>query len=260
MLGKLFKPRWQHQNPDIRRQAIEKLDECNEKHQRILAGIALDEKQHDLQGIAIGKLSSIEDLGRVLAATPSITVSQTVAKRINTLLEKKPETEDALVRLISQSEDNRVVAGLIAGSHRPELQQKLMESCQNEDCLLLIANTAPLAKTRQLAAEKIQNTALLEALAKTSKGHDKTLYRIARDRLKSLRDNIRKDEKIQQTLVSLCEKTEGLSRSAFTPLLPNQLQHLKQQWQEAQGSLSELDSRFQQAAEQCQTLIESHAG
>lgn len=257
MLGKLFRPRWQHPKPETRLEAIASLRDNKAAHQDILETIARQDDNHNVRIAAIAKIESADKLFALLEDT-SGNISQAVINRLQLLLQSSPDLSKKLLDNISAYRKPLQVSVLLSCLPEAADQEKILANCNEEDLLLEIAEKAGVAKTRKLAAEKIQNPDLLEQLARSSKGHDKTIHRIARTRLAEIRDRLKQDDSLTTVLEGLCQKLEALARAPYTPLLQSQLSHLEQQWHESKGQHSELHERFESAAKTCGEKISQH--
>lgn len=103
------------------------------------------------------------------------------------------------------------------------------------------------AGVRKAAAERVDSDEQLEQLARAAKGHDKAVYRIARDKLDARREVERQHQAGRDQALAVVEGMERHSEASFDPLYAGKLKALDEQWQ---GCRDEADAALQQRYEQ----------
>ena len=128
------------------------------------------------------------------------------------------------------------------------LQEELLEGIQDEQKLAQLAQSASAAKVRQLAAANLNSQPLLETLAKHSKGKDKTVYRICKEKLEQIKESARKESERLAQLGSLCASAEKHQSSSVNHLYGAKIKNLKDQWLLVKEDASDsVKTRFEQA-------------
>lgn len=104
------------------------------------------------------------------------------------------------------------------------------------------------AAVRNAAAHQVTDESRLERLVKVSKGHDKAVYRIAKEKLEAIRDRQRALIEREEKALSVVESMERHARAKLDPLYAGKLKSLQEQWESRQDQASdELQQRFAQA-------------
>lgn len=203
----------------LREAALEHLDDT-----ATLLSLALDEQNHRLQ--------------------------QAARKRLGHLLEQGKLSLEQL----RQAAPNQAQL-LTLASYSPSAGEQLLAQIKDPELLLELASQGASIQIRRSAAEKITDRAPLEQLAKAAQGRDKTVYKLAKQRLEAFKaEDVRRAELQAQALV-ICEKLEQLSRAERDPQFAAKLDKLQTDWPplEAYASADTLE-RYQKALSQCQQL------
>lgn len=117
------------------------------------------------------------------------------------------------------------------------------------------------ASVRNAAAERLSDLDQLEQLARAAKGHDKVVYRIARDKLDAQRSREREQQAEQQQREAVVEKLERHAQASFDPLYAGKLKSLIDQWHSLQALADDaLSQRFEQACARAQARLEERDG
>lgn len=113
------------------------------------------------------------------------------------------------------------------------------------------------AAVRKAAADRVGSESSLEALLKSSKGRDKAVYRIAKDRLEQIRQTQRERVEQQNRALAVVEAMERHANASLDPLYAGKLRGLVDQWQDWQAHGDEaLQRRFELARQTAESRIE----
>lgn len=134
----------------------------------------------------------------------------------------------------------------------------------NEEDALTIAMQHPVAAVRNAAAIKINNSTLLQKLQTDSKGKDKTLYRLCKNRLAELREINHANQKRQERIEYLLSQARYLSKIGYQPEFSGKLQLLNQEWPELaeyadENTAQAMQLELQAAADILQQYAEEEA-
>jgi exonuclease SbcC len=142
---------------------------------------------------------------------------------------------------------------------QPDLLPQLLSSSTDANFFYQVAMEGVSVRLRELAAEKIDNETLLKQLLKETKGKDKRVYSIAKQKCDKFRDRDRQTAQIQIEITGLCERLEAHSKRPFDKLFTAQAKHLIDQWQLLESqSPDTMSARAQQAVLVCQQTIDTH--
>ena len=113
------------------------------------------------------------------------------------------------------------------------------------------------AAVRKAAADRVGSESSLEALLKSSKGRDKAVYRIAKDRLEQIRQTQRELIEQQNRALAVVEAMERHANASLDPLYAGKLRGLVDQWQDWQAYGDDaLQRRFELARQTAESRIE----
>lgn len=132
----------------------------------------------------------------------------------------------------------------------PEIREAAAQHIADPAVLATLISEHPGARIRRVAAERLQDNALLHHAGEAIKHKDKGLYKFIRQKIEASESTLRADEKHRQHLEKLCADMEALARQSIHPLYSAKLQNLDQQWREesVKGPVdAALAERFQKA-------------
>jgi DNA repair exonuclease SbcCD ATPase subunit len=110
--------------------------------------------------------------------------------------------------------------------------------------LLQIALHARLANIRKEAAQRIEDAELLEQVQRASRGRDKAVHRISRDKLNSLRDQARLEAEAELRRQQLLSQLHQLAITEDTQFLQARAQALYQEWQQLADTREDEQNAF----------------
>lgn len=255
MLGRLFKPRWQHTNPAIRLKAVAQLNGAEET--ALLAQLARGDASESVRAAAAGKLTDLSLLDEVYQRDEAPQVRQAASARIMALLagtcDDAPaaETRLRLIRLTGNQQALRHIA-----EHSPDDTSRLaaVERLGDDAQLFELAVYGQGESLRIAAATRIQDLTLLKRLGR--EGRDKRVIRQARDQAKALQRQQQEAQAQSAKVVNLANSLEQHAGRTVDALYGPRLEKLEQQWQECrQYATDELTERIQRALLQCRRLL-----
>ncbi|WP_108125258.1 hypothetical protein [Saccharospirillum mangrovi] len=177
------------------------------------------------------------------------------------------QRQAALAELANRLEDGRLPSAELDQLGLDPLDQFTLQ-LQNPDDLnrlsadecLQLALRGFSAQVRNLAAEQLTEPEQLEQLARAAKGHDKTVYRIARDKLDAQRTLAREQQADLEQAQTVVERLERHAEASFDPLYAGKLKALTDQWQDCQRDADEaLTARFETARQTAQSRLDERS-
>ncbi len=261
MFKDLFRstPKWQSPKSQRRLEAIAEFQPEQNADLELLAKMAKEDSEPAVRREAVKRLNDLELLGQIKRRDLEAVVREAAQTRIHELLAGKcrfsPELE-VRVGHIRQISAPQTLAYLIKEAQPLEAKLAAVEQLSDEIYLEEIALRSSIARLRQAAAERISNPQILESLANQSKHSDKSVYRIAKDKLGALDSLSRHEQETQDKLNQLVDAMEAHARSAQTPLYAAKAESLLQQWQglAVQADASQAE-RFETAYALVQQLL-----
>ena len=216
MLRSLFKPKWQHKNPDVRIKALQNLDGSSTE----LIGLAKADPSLDVRLQAIQCLLHIPTL-KSLANESADGVADGVKSRVTELVLNQPSLTD-LDQLYSLVDDIQIHQKVASNHDHPAaIRTQAIDIIDDQDLLFTIANTDNSKQIQYLAASKLTDYTQLKKLRKFTKTN-KSL----RNLLKEKGNELKKQQDFSDKLKGLCDEIEALSGKNKEKFLS-----LQQQWQ-----------------------------
>lgn len=233
----IFKPSLQHQNPDIRLLALERLDLTQAETLQHLQEWLQQEADEALLEQALQRLNDTHLLIQLLqTAAPEHLLPRLSQQLSQRLHEATEATLDAQLALLEPLTRKAALLALLQQTAPVEIGEALLDRLTaDEEDWLALARDGNLARLRQQAAERIQHETTLERLMREAQS-DKRVQRIARERLAALRAERQAAELAEQQRQQLLEQLQRLVQGADDKLFMARLDYLKQQWQTLQAT------------------------
>ncbi|OUS41115.1 hypothetical protein A9R00_02575, partial [Oleispira antarctica] len=228
----LFKPKWQHKDPSVRKQAVNNLTD-----EKILVQIANQDSDKGVRLLALSKIKSAQNLAAFLVCEQNDIRQQAQQQHLASLLPNK-NIDD----LANISSDNDLVS-IATYTQDDALRLAAINKLNDESIRLDIACNNPVAKVRLAAAQGIQKTEALNTLMQIAQGKDKALYRFCKEQLGASKATEDAAKKLQQDITTAIATATQLAKSSYSPEYNGRLQLVKQNW----AALSEQDLQQQQA-------------
>ena len=136
---------------------------------------------------------------------------------------------------------------------------QLLNTHTDAEFLYQVAIEGVPARARELAAAKIEDASQLKRLLKDTRGKDKLVYKIVKDKCDQLRDQEKNAEQIQTDIVDLCERLVAHSKRPFDKQFMGRATRMMAAWADLESASSEpLKSQAQQAIALSQQTIDAH--
>ena len=225
-LQRLFAPRWRHNDPHVRQEAITGLtvERDREKLETLL-----HDDHPDVRHAALARLATPERYQTLLSTLePGTglyrTLLDTLTGKERTLLslEQRQQVVDTIDR-------PDLIAHMATHADNQQLRLAALARINDESILIEQACQNSIAGVRQAAAERIDSDEGLERLAREAR-RDKQIMRSARDRLNQRRDQRREQDARQQRRDDLIAAMTRLSDQPWEPMLPARYRHLVREW------------------------------
>ncbi len=229
MLGKLFKPRWQHRDAEVRAQAVATLDPRQD--QETLSKLARDDDSARVRAAAVSTLLDLHLLDRLIETDTDAGVRDAASDRFVALLAGTVEGAppvDTRLRLIQHTGNARVLLHVARHSPDQGCREAALAAIDDPESLYQLALEGADAALRLAAAERLQDATLLRQLGR--EGRDKKVVRLARDRVKALQAQDAEARRHGEQLDALIEALEQLAQHSTDPLFEGRLQQLEQRW------------------------------
>lgn len=183
--------------------------------------------------------------------------------------EDRREQQGALMELANWLTEGKTNAAALAEVGLTELQQTALliqhsgssgDKSPTESDWLELALHGFTAQVRTFAAEQLTEADKVEQLLKASKGRDKAVFRIAKDKQDSLRAEHKRQQTQQQRLAELVDAMGRHARSSLDPLYASKLKNLEEQWQAVKAdATTDQQSAFDASFKQAQEQLDAHS-
>ncbi len=229
MFANLFKPKWRHSNPEVRASAVSKLSPEHPEQAGILCQLALSDSSRQVRLQAVRRLNDTDSLMTILRQSDDAEIREQAGIRVSECLsgDEDPNSLSQLLKLIN---DDSARTQIIINYAR--LEPQTLNDIDDESVLLQIALHARLANTRKEAVQRIGDAELLEQIQRATRGRDKTVHRISRDKLNSLREQSRRQVEASLRRQQLLTQLHQLATTEDTQFLQARAQALYQEWQQ----------------------------
>ncbi|WP_404295785.1 DUF349 domain-containing protein [Halomonas sp.] len=256
LFRRLFAPRWQHPDPQVRRQAIARLDTARDEHRQALERLARDEES----SVRATALARLEDPERLLGLLDEGDASEELFRRLITLLAGRTGSLElgARVALIERLDDATLLAELCLQGDNQRLRLAALEKLDGEEALIRQACDNGIAAVRHAAAERVTSEAGLARLAQQAR-RDSQVMRQARERLNRLRADTAQLAAGRERRETLLADLERHATAPWEPLYAGRFRHLMREW----ATLQDLpdasqERRYHDACLRCRKVIGDH--
>ncbi len=255
-LRRLFAPRWQHPDAQVRLQAIGRLDPARADQRLALESLCLDEEAQVRQA-ALDRIDSPETLLPLLARAPE---TPELRRRLVALLSGQVAHLELArrLRIVESLDDPELLAEVAREGDNQQLRLTAVARITREEDLIAQACDNRIAAVRHAAAARVTSESGLQRLAQRAR-RDRQVMRQARERLNRLRADAASLAAAREQREALLNKLEAHARAPWEPLYAGRYRHLIREWE----ALTDLpdpqqERRFQDASQRCRKVISDH--
>ncbi|MDX1604804.1 MAG: hypothetical protein R3202_01355, partial [Candidatus Competibacterales bacterium] len=255
MLSRLFRPKWQHANVEIRRQALQALAADDPVRHQLA-------RQDQDPGVRRAALARVEDLELLRVATlddGDAGVREYARARLSRLLVEAAAGSPPLAerrRVLESILSPDLAEQFAAEAPEPELRLAALGRVEREEFCAVRAVRDPAATVRLAALERVGAPELLERIARQARNRDKTVSRLARERLSALLAERDRQARIEQ----ICSELETLEWDGETGANAAHFARIERDWQPlAEAADSAQHQRYQQAHQRFQGWLRASA-
>lgn len=245
ILSRFFKPKWQRTDPETRKQGL--LRGLEKSDPTTLRTLARQDPDPEIRRAALEKLDDLVLLPVVAIEDADATVRAAATARYCALLAGEVANGPTLaVRLerLERDLDPELREYLLQKAVEPELRLALLQRIEAETALAQIAQHDAHFEVRLAALERVHTAALLEQIARQSRSRDKRVYRRARERLDALSSSQAQAVQCER----LCLEMDNLRWDGESGSNAGRFPKLEQQWREQEAQAApELRERYTQA-------------
>ena len=235
----------------------ERVAEISQLSMDSLIAVTTSEEPEIVRAAAINHLDYGTPLTDLALTCETQTLQQQARHRIAELIDSD---SISLKQLTTDGMDIMAQFSIVGFCQRPELLEQLLNVSADADFFYKIAIEGVSARLRELAADKINDLATLKKLLKDTKGKDKLVYNIAKEKCDVFRETEKQAAKTKVDIEALCERLEVHSKRPFDEQFTRKARRLIKQWQLLESqSAKATTARAQKAILDCQQSIEDDA-
>ncbi|MBZ5486971.1 DUF349 domain-containing protein [Halomonas aquamarina] len=256
LLRRLFAPRWQHPDPQVRKQALTRLDPTHPEQREALQALARD---HDAS-IRLDALLALDDLKALVEAYAEHREQQAWFDAVCQRLSGTQGGTDLHQRLalIEHLDEPRLLNAIALQGDNLDLRLAALARLSDDHDLIYQACHNGVATVRHRAAERIDSEESLKQLLKQAR-RDRQVTRIAREKLGQKRSDAEWLARQQAQREHILQQLEQHARAPWEPLYGGRLRHLEREWQHLSHPPSaEQEQRFYQATLSCRKTLNDH--
>lgn len=227
ILSRFLKPKWQHADPQTRKQALRDLENTDP----MLRELARQDPDPTVRRAGLERLDDLDLLHLIASEDADPEVRAAARARYRALLAGQAPASPALaVRLewLRRDPDAELVDYLLRHAAEPELRLAALERIDAEPALAEIARQDYHPDVRLAALERIHDPELLDQIARHSRNRDKRLHRRARERLDALVAERTRAARCEQ----LCVEMENLRWDGESGSNAGRFPRLEQEWRD----------------------------
>jgi DNA repair protein SbcC/Rad50 len=255
-LRRLFAPRWQHPDAQVRRQAVTRLAPTHAEQRQALERLCLDDDPR-VRLAALDRLDEPETLLRLLDERPD---NPELRRRLAELLCGQAGSLELTRRqqLVERLGDKALLIRIALQGDNQQLRLAAVARLEDEADLIHQACENSIAAVRHAAAARVTSEAGLQRLVQEAR-RDRQVIRQARERLNRLRADAASLVAVRERREALLSALEAQARAPWEPLYAGRYRHLVREW-ESLGDLPDAsqEQRFQDACLRCRKIITDH--
>ncbi|QTR46965.1 DUF349 domain-containing protein [Thiothrix litoralis] len=241
MLGKFFKPKWQHNDANVRLKSLSSLASDSVE----LIRIAQSDPDSNVRMEAITRLSHLPTL--VQLGHTSGSIGERSRQRVIGLAASDHHHDHLLTDVFHWLQNPALLRSIARDSLRGiKLRHQAIAKLDDQELLFSIASNDTFKEIQYVAAKQITDLEKLKTLEKAHGKSNKRLRQLLKERLET-------EQRIQQqqaAINDLCAETENLANTGAWEQDKTRAKVLEQRWQKLATQPSpEQQARFQQALE-----------
>lgn len=230
-LTRFFKAKWQHRDPEVRRQAVQALTSDDVD---ILIQVAREDETPAVRRLALRQLDDLDFIQKMSEEDNDKDIRQFAHTRLTELLagiQGKSPPLDIRMDFLSRHLDMKLLEFVALNGIEPEFRKSAQDRITRETVLRDIAIRDAVLANRQTALERITEPSILEAVIRQTRKRDKQIYRQSRMRLDTIREAKERPARIKVECEKICTVLESMGQGDNWQEELNELQPLEDRWQ-----------------------------
>lgn len=270
MFKSLFKPKWQHSDPQVRLRALQALDFAQAVQRETIHAMARADSDAQIRRVALKRIVDLDLLWNAAQTDPDAETRAVALALFQQVLcgaePAGPALAERLQRLAAMTDPKYLEEVARHGVER-DLRFAAMRRVERDALLGDIALHDADAELRLWAAQRITQKSTLERVAKQARGKDKKVSGIVREKLEAIAADAARPAQLRQQAKQACAALEALARSndwmtaaARRDRIEADWGALQHAWDHAKDGAfdADLDARFTAARNACDTAFAQH--
>lgn len=271
MLKAFFKPKWRHNNPQVRLRALQTLDASRPENREVLQDAATSDSDALVRRAAIKRINDLDVLWRIAQNDSDAESRTTAQQRFVALLagiDPGAPPLGVLLQHLAAVTDRKVIDEIARRGVEVELRLAALQRVEREALLGDIALNDKDAGLRAAAVERIVQKSTLERVAKNARTKDKRVGGVARGKLEKLAAEADRPARLQKRARNVNVTLTGLTQSKDLSETQERMRAAEMEWAailnewntEKDGTFSaELTQHYISTRAALETLLEKHA-
>jgi len=258
MFTDIFKPAWQSTNPNRRRKGIARLNPEITAEADTLYALASEDPEQSIRLAAIERIKLITLLVRLLKNAPTSLEQDKLGRMVTSAAISEVQNIQGSLKAVELIDMDDDLIRIAFDAKITEVQLAAADKIEHCYHLLKLASEHPLSKLRLSAAQRIEATDSLQTLFNASKGKDKSVWRVAKEKLDLIRQSDQERASQQNKADTLFIDLKNLSTLAVDPLFKQKWLLLLDRWHQIPNPQKEhLTDEFAAITQATQVKIEA---
>ncbi len=259
LFSNLFKAKWQHKDPEIRKQALLKLDPGS--NQDILLDAVKSDELPEIRILAVKRIANTSQLKAIAAENSDAKTRELAYKLLCQMYSGEIYSEFSLEQLAEQCkqlDDQNIIEYICKNGVNTSIRRNAINMLNRDSLLGNLAINDQDPSLRVLAARKITQQSTLERVYKNVKTRDKTVSVIVKIKLDQLIEAQQAPLRHIELQKNLCAQYESLGKKGLWEQDKIQAEHIEKQWNELDSHEQKFLTRFNLAEQNFTDLYNSY--
>lgn len=235
MLEKFFKPKWQHNKPEVRKQALLALQDGSAETLEIYTRVAQQDSDAGVRKLAVNRVLDPAVLRAVADGDGDSDVRELARKRFFRLVAGQDDTGLPLagrLQWVERESQTDLLEAFARQAKEPELRLAALARVNREALLGDLAIGDGDAQVRLAAAQRLTQPSTMARVAKQSRSRDKKVYALVQGQLDKIKSEQEMPGRMAQEGRGLCGQMETLCKAKDMLATVAQKEHAYTQWQQ----------------------------
>lgn len=231
---RFLKPKWQHSNPETRRQAVLALS-FDAAANTVLCQVAREDSDAGIRKLAVNRLQDMDVLRQVMSEDQNQQVQEQARKRLGRLLaglEQGADNMEQRQRLLQQIQDEDILIMVLRQAREAEMRLCALAEIKRESLLGDMAIEDEDAEVRMAAAQRLNQTSTMSRVAKKVRSRDKKVYQYVQEKLDQIKAEQERPQRLVRQAKEICKQLETLAKARELVGTKTYRDSLQAQWQE----------------------------